>query len=218
LILHGRDELLERLAAGGRPLLGQIANAEYALVLPPSFSLWEPRRRPDNLLSLRRSILWFQALQELGSNTVPRIGWVEPTDAERWAAWSNANPEVTAVSLDLMTYGHASFERAIALLAVFDELTGGRLHYLVNGVRAIRRIARLYQAAASTRVTVSDATLVRAPAAGRSNFAARTAEIEERCAHADRLVTAVEDGESVEEFLTKVQAEASGADSVGLVA
>lgn len=156
LLLHGNDRLLERLDDGD--LTEQIAAGGYALVTPPSFSLWEPQRRPDNLLSLRRSFLSYDALVEAGTVACPRVGWVEQTDAERLAAWINRY-EITLVSVDLMTYASRSFDRAVASLARFDELTDRRLSYLVDGVRAQSKIEALYFAAAAERVTVSSATM-----------------------------------------------------------
>ncbi len=201
LLLHGQDELLERLDAVNRSV--EIAAAGYALVTPPSFSLWEPRRRPNNLMSLRRSFLYYAEVLAAGGIACPRVGWVEALDAERLAKWVNEHA-VSLVSLDLMTYGDRSFARVVSGLAHFDELTGQRVHYLVDGVASITRVAVLYLATASERLTVSSATMA-PPAAklgGTKTFRARVAVFSSHCAQA-RIAAAEADASSVEEFVAR---------------
>jgi hypothetical protein len=53
LLLFAHDVELEAFADGGQAYLDQIAAGRYCAVTAPSYSLWMPRRRPDNLLSLR---------------------------------------------------------------------------------------------------------------------------------------------------------------------
>ena len=207
LLLHGDDELLESFQTAH--LTTQIAAARYALVTAPSFSLWEPQRRPDNLLSLRRSLLSYQDLQASGVTACPRVGWVEPRDGERLAAWVTHH-RLRLVSLDLMTYDGPSFDRAVAGLACFDELTGQQLHYLVDGVRARAKIEALYLAAAPDRVAISSATMAM-PASeiesGRpDSFRARAMCITQRCVAAARAVEEAH-ASSVEEFLSSTLGE-----------
>jgi hypothetical protein len=203
LVLFDEDESLERLADGWADYAREIAAGGYALVLPQSYSLWEPARRPDNLLSLRRSMLAYAGLQAAGANTIPRIGWVEPIDAERFADWVGKNPAVTAVTLDLMSYQAKSFDRLIGLLAYFDKLTGERLHYLVNGVKASSRIFPLYFATAPERVTVTEATLARTPGVGGRSFEARSAQLANAVAEAKRLHALADETKTIETFLAE---------------
>lgn len=205
LLLHGEDELLERLASS--EFATEIAAGGYSLVTSPSFSLWEPQRRPDNVLSLRRSMLYFGELQAAGANVCPRVAWVEPVDAERLAAWTNRY-KLSLVSLDLMTYAGRSFDRAIAGLAHFDELTGQRVHYLVDGVCAAARVEALYLAAAPDRVTVSSATLT-PPASrfgGARTLPARAAFVTERCRVAQANVQAAH-ASSLDAFVAETSIE-----------
>lgn len=221
LLLFSPDQVLEQLAANWDQRLGEIASGGWQLVLPPSFSLWEPQRRPDNLLSLRRSMLTFAALQNRGVETIPRVGWVEPIDMERLARWVNQNPFVETVTLDLQTYAPSSFARSVALLAAFDALTGERLRYLVNGVKTYRRIAELYLATAPDRVTITEATMARLPAGSTRNdrrLAARSAEVEERCLLVRQLIGEADRGLDVEELLGRLREKSLTRDSRPLAA
>ncbi|MDX6451423.1 MAG: hypothetical protein QOH16_1472 [Gaiellaceae bacterium] len=207
LLLHGEDELLERFTEHDAAVAG-VGVAGYALVTSPSFSMWEPRRRPNNLLSLRRSLLDCVRLQEAGASVCPRVAWANERDAERLAEWVTAN-SVDLVSLDLMTYGPRSFDRSVALLARFDELTGHKLCFLIDGIRARRRIEAIYLATAPGRITVSDATMARpAPVAspidlGRTSLVARAAVVERACRHAHRAV-AQQEASSHEMFVAQL--------------
>jgi hypothetical protein len=201
LLLHGHDELLERFGSGAHAT--EIAAAGYALVTSPSYSLWEPQRRPDNLVSLRRSLQSYAELASAGANVCLRVGWVEPIDVERLAAWVN-EWDIELVSLDLMTYSDVSFARAMGGLVYFDALTDGNVHYLVDGVSAWNRIAHVYLATGVDRVTVSNATL--APPAsklgGAQSFRRRTAFFNQRCTEAAAAVQRASSS-TVEEFIER---------------
>jgi hypothetical protein len=206
LLLFTHDRILERFADGAAVPLDDIAAGGYEAVVSPSYSLWEPRRRPDNLLSLRRSMLTYEALQARGVNAIPRVGWVEQLDMERFANWLNANPCVDTVAIDLMSYRAQSLDRHTRLMAEFDQLTNCRIRYLINGVRATGRIAELYVAAAPERITITDATTARVPRTGANGqpqrgFRARVRDSELRCQLARRLVHDVEQSPGADEFL-----------------
>jgi hypothetical protein len=215
LLLHAKDDLLERFDAA--ELTTQIASGGYDLVTAPSFSLWEPQRRPDNLLSLRRSLVYYNELQTAGASACPRVGWVETLDGDRLAAWIKRH-DLSLVSLDLMTYDGASFDRAVAGLARFDELTGQRLHYLIDGVRVQRKIEALYLAAEPVRVTISSATMaVPAPTiegVPEDSFLARTRHIADRCDAGSRAVRTAHTS-SVEGFISATLAEPTAVAAVG---
>jgi hypothetical protein len=201
LLLHGKDALLEALEERG--LSSEIAQAGYALVTAPSFSLWEPQRRPDNLMSLRRSLLAYAELLRRGVPVCPRVGWVESRDVERLAGWANHHG-LSLVSLDLMTYAGRSFDHAVTGLASFDELTCQRLRYLVDGVRSRARIEALYFAAARDRITISSATMAPPISGGAVNntFLARADLITAVCAAASRNVAAANTS-TVDEFISQ---------------
>jgi hypothetical protein len=202
LLLFDHDELLERLADRWEQSVAEIAAGGYALVLPPSFSLWERGRRPDNLLSLRRSKLALARLQDAGVNAIARVGWVEMRDVERLAEWVLANPAVETVALDLMTYKEKSFDHAVSLLSQFDRLTGERLRYIINGVLAASKIVALYLAVAPDRITVTEATVARVPTSPNArSFAARYAELQAACSEARRRYEVLPVEQSVEDFL-----------------
>ena len=215
LLLHGDDALLERLDEAD--VAAAVAAAGYALVTSPSFSLWEPRRRPDNLLSLRRSFLCYEELADAGANVCPRVGWVERRDVERLAKWVSRH-SITLVSLDLMTYDGRSFDRAVARLAEFDALTGGLCHYLVDGVRARGKIEALYVAAAADRVTVSNATMTGPPpltdGVADDTLLGRGAVTVARCAEAREAVAAAH-ASSVESFIATACEEAERLEALG---
>jgi hypothetical protein len=197
LLLHGKDLLLELLNEAR--IISDIASGGYDLVTAPSFSLWEPRRRPDNVLSLRRSFRYYAELRRAGVNICPRVGWVEARDVERLAAWVNRHA-IGLVSLDLMTYDGPSFDRAIAHLATFDELTESCCHYLVDGVRARQKIEALYLASAPDRVTVSNATMAPPPGESGDSLIARACLTMKYCAAARDAVRAAH-ASSVEAFI-----------------
>jgi hypothetical protein len=202
LLLFAKDVKLEAFSSRGAAL-DEIATGGYEAATTPSYSVWVPGRRPNNLLSLSRSMRTVEALQARGVPTIPRVAWVEPLDAARFADWLNTNPFVDVVSIDLMGYQKRDFERHTALLATFDKLTGERLRYLVNALTSFDRIRETYLAVSPDRITVTDATLRRLPRIGANGrpqrgFRARVRASEDACERAREQVQRAARG-SVEE-------------------
>jgi hypothetical protein len=163
LLGFGEDLDLERMSTPAA--LHQIAAAGYDLVVSPSYSFWQPRPRPDFLYSAKRSLHYFEALQVLGVPALLRVGWTTLEDARRIATWTLSNRAVRAVALDLQTYQGESFAEQIRGLALFDDLTGRRLHYLVNGPSTLSKYTSIYEVIPARRVCLTNAKAVATPPA-----------------------------------------------------
>jgi hypothetical protein len=165
LLLFDSDPILERIWEDARHLLPEIAGAGYEAVVAPSYSIWLPRPRTEFLYNVKRSLVVFQALQQMNVPAIPRVAWVVEHDVRRFAKWAS-DPALTLVALDLMTFRtDADWRRQIEGLELFDRLTGRRLRYLVNGPTTIDRFADLYCCVPARRVSITNATLA-APAPG----------------------------------------------------
>jgi hypothetical protein len=194
LLLFGQDRVLERLWNDSPTLLREIATAGFDLVVAPSYSTWTPRPRTEHLYNLKRSLVFFQALRQLGASAVPRLAWVTEHDVRRCAAWLLANPAVEFVGLDWTTYRADSDWRAqIEGLGLLDRLTGRRLRYLINGPTTSNRCADVFIKVRPTRVCLTSSTLGPPPperndqlplSAGERS----TATFEDRCAARRRVI------------------------------
>jgi hypothetical protein len=159
LLLFDSDPVLERLWNEAVQLLPEIATAQYDAVVAPSYSIWLPRPRTEFLYNVKRSLIVFQALQQLNVSTVPRVAWVIEHDVRRWAQWAS-NPAIDVVALDLMSFrAVGDWRQQIDGLAMFDRLTNRRLRYLINGPTTVERCADVYSTVAPGRVSITNATL-----------------------------------------------------------
>jgi Domain of unknown function (DUF4417) len=159
LLLFDSDPVLERLWDEAVHLLPEIAGAEYDAVVAPSYSIWLPRPRTEFLYNVKRSLIVFQALQQMNVPVVPRIAWVIEHDVRRWAEWVSGTV-LEVVALDLMTFrARDDWRRQVEGLALFDRLTHRRLRYLINGPTTVDRCADVYAAVAPRRVSITNATL-----------------------------------------------------------
>lgn len=160
------DEVLEQLWADPETVR-QVARAGFDLVVAPSFSLWHGRPRSWHLHSLKRSFIVYEELQKAGIAAIPRVGFVVEKDAERLADWCNANPCVDIVALDLMTLRQDDewLEHA-DLMVAFDDATGRRLRFLVNGTATLPRLVYLFRALGD-RLHLTDARAVAQPPIAR---------------------------------------------------
>jgi len=191
LLLFGQDLYLERLWNNAASFLPEIAAAGFDLIIAPSYSAWEPRPRPELLVAAKRSLLVFERLQELGANAVPRMVWTIPHDAERWARWVERNPCVTHAALDLTTYrGDASFDEQLSLLVHFDQLTGRKLNFLVNGPSTLGRITSLFAGVSVERVQLTNSRAIARDGAPGATFAGKEETEREIVLAARRIVRA----------------------------
>ena len=171
LFLFGKDRFLERLWEHRDRFLPELAGAGYDLIVAPSYSLWEPRPRPEHLYALKRSLIVFEALQELGAPVIPRVAWSIAHDAERLAGWVEGNPAVNAVGVDLGTYtGVGVYETQLELLSWFDRLSGARLSYLINGPSRLDRIQALYEVVSPQRVQIANSRAIARDSAPGTTF------------------------------------------------
>jgi Domain of unknown function (DUF4417) len=167
LLLFGQDCVLERLWNDSPALLPQIAMAGYDLVVAPSYSTWTPRPRTEHLYNLKRSLIFYRALQRLGVPAAPRLAWVTEQDIRRYAAWVLANPAVELVGLDWMTYrADSDWQGQMEGLGLLDRLTGRRLRYLINGPTTTSRYADIFTRVGLQRVCLTSSTLAPPPPEG----------------------------------------------------
>jgi hypothetical protein len=136
-----------------------VAQGGWDLITAPSYSLWYRRPRPLHFHSIKRSYDAFEALQALGARAVPRAEFIDRRDVEVQADWFTANPDVEMVSFDWMTCRQdRDFLKGAEFLALFDQSTGERLRYLINGTTAFARLKYLLELLGAERLTVTDAT------------------------------------------------------------
>jgi hypothetical protein len=172
LLLFGKDEFLERLWDQRETFLVQLAAGGFDLITSPSYSLWEPRPRPEHLYAMKRSHLVFSILRELGAPVVPRLGWAIEHDVARLAAWANANPTSTHFAIDLTTYrGESAYAEQLEFLRSFDRETGSRHHFLINGPSRFDRVLRLFEAVEPDRISISNARAIARDSAPGTSFA-----------------------------------------------
>lgn len=183
LLPFAEDERLEALWDAER--IKQIAAAGFDLVVAPSYSPWDPRPRTQHLVSLKRSLTFFGELQARGAPAIACLGWATDRDLQRMAAWVNANENVRAIAVDWQTYDRdLSFAQRLAGLLEFDQLTGNRLRYLVNGIARAQRYEAVFRSLGAERATVTNAKApavkpVRGP---RATWATRYAAAYRACA------------------------------------
>jgi hypothetical protein len=159
LLLFDRDEILEDMWERGGLLIWELAEAGYDLIVSPSFSTYSPRPRTEFLINTRRSMLYFQALQEAGAPAVARVAWEVTRDAHRFAKWVAANPSVELVALDWSPYRWArDWQDQLDGLSIFDALTDQHLSYFVNGLTTPRRCDALFRVVPPERVRITNAT------------------------------------------------------------
>ena len=153
------DDVIEDMWSREEKLIGELAEADYDAIVAPSLSTYTPRPRTEYLINMRRSMIYFSALQNAGIRAIPRLAWNISHDARRCAGWVRANPAVRMVALDLATYRvPADWREQIEGLEIFDSITERNVTYLVNGPSTVDRCEDLFEVASPARVRITNAT------------------------------------------------------------
>lgn len=164
LLLFGSDQFIERLWNESQTLLPMLVNCGFDLLVGPSYSTYLNRPRPEFLYAVKRSLLMFQAFQELGLPAILRIAWMIEYDALRIAQWVNCHTAVTTVALDWTgSRSSAEWSRQIKGLQSFDMATGRRLKYLINGPSTSPRIQTLLEIVGPHRLALTGEILAKPP-------------------------------------------------------
>lgn len=173
LLLFGKDELLEHLWANIGRSAAQIADAGYSVVVAPSFSNYANRPRPEYLFNLKRSLVFFELLQQRGVAAIPRLTWNTQHDIERCAQWVAANPGLTYLALDWSASDLVSWEGEVEKLQRFDRMTEGRISYLIRGPSTQDRYEQLYRILGLDRLHLCNAAAMACKPENGQSFAER---------------------------------------------
>jgi hypothetical protein len=159
ILFFDDDELIESVWTRGAALVRELVDAGYDAIVSPSFSTYTPRPRTDYMINMKRSLIYFEALQIAGAHAIPRIAWIISHDARRLAIWAQDNQAVEMVAIDLSTYrSPADWRKQIEGLEIFDSMTEKRISYLINGPTTQERCEQLYEIAGADRIRISNAT------------------------------------------------------------
>jgi hypothetical protein len=161
-LLFDDDEVIERLYEDTQRVQ-LLAEASYDLIVSASFSIWNPRPRLHNLRNLMRSLDLCISLQQRGATAIPRLDWQLEHDVLRWVEWLHMNPCIEVVAIDAMTCATNGWDEVLEGLGLLDELTGGKLKFLVNGPSTEARWSELFSLIPANRLCLTEARPISAP-------------------------------------------------------
>lgn len=171
LMLYGEDPHMEELWRRRHDLIPEIAAAEYDFVSPPSFSARINQPPPEYLFNIKRSLIFFELLQEHGVPSAPRLAFLSEHDVRRVAAWCDHQEALDLITMDLAIKVHGEWRRQLELLRLFDALTGKRLTYLIHGPAAPARVLAVF-AVLGSRARLTGTRAISRPWQSPSDFPA----------------------------------------------
>jgi hypothetical protein len=168
LLLFGKDKYVERLWNERENLLPLLASGGFSFIGGPSYSTYLPRPRPEFFWATKRSLITAAELQAAGGRVIPRVAWITPFDALRFAHHINQCPGVTHVVIDWTgSRDEGEWDRQLANLRHFDRATGKRLAYIINGPSRLERFEALFRIVTPGRVCLTGSVLAQPPRPGR---------------------------------------------------
>jgi hypothetical protein len=168
LLLFGKDKYVERLWNERGDLLPALATGGFNFIGAPSYSTYLPRPRPEFFWATKRSLITAAELQAGGANVIPRVAWVTPFDALRFAHHINQCEGITHVVIDWTgSRDESEWWRQLGNLRHFDQATKGRLGYIINGPSRLERFEDLFRVVAPERICLTGSVLAQPPKPGR---------------------------------------------------
>jgi hypothetical protein len=135
-----RDDLLERIWRPETNVYQAIAAHNFDLATAFNYSIWFTEPRLEHLLNLKRSLLTFERLQDLGVPVIPHVYWYNEPDLHRWADWLSGN-QVRMIATNLQTARkYSAWKRLLAGIEWMGENFPEHLEYLVIGPSSADRI------------------------------------------------------------------------------
>lgn len=171
LMLYGEDPHMEELWRRRHHLVPEIAAAEYDFVSPPSFSARINHPPLEYLFNVKRSLIFFELLQEHGVPSAPRLAFLSEHDVRRAAAWCNRQEALDLITMDLAIKVDGEWQRQLELLRLFDALTGKRLAFLIHGPAAPARVLAIF-AVLGSRARLTGTRAISRPCQSPSDFPA----------------------------------------------
>ncbi len=136
----GKDDLLERMWGARGRVMDTIAGLNFDLVTAFNYSIWHNEPRFEHLVNLKRSLLTFEMLQDLGVPVIPHVYWYNRADLQRWAEWLHASP-VRAIALNLQTgKSQRVWEMLLEGVQWIGQAFPRHLEYLVIGPTTFERM------------------------------------------------------------------------------
>ena len=135
---------METVWANRRQLVASLADANFDLVLVPSFSTWDRVTRLEHGYQVARGLRFLELLVHSGIPTVPNVAWYLERDISEWARelmnW--AGPR--AFSVDIQTLQtEEKWDWGLRALRLLADKIGSGWEVLVNGVGRADNIGAL---------------------------------------------------------------------------
>lgn len=131
-------------------LLRAIAEVAPDAAIAWGFSVYQftasgnPYLRLHQLYNIKRSLVVYAELQDLGIPAIPHTYWGSQSDLRRWSAWLESNTLVDTIAIDLQT---ADADRAwieiMRDLGYFRTILSRDIRCLFNGVCRAERVKQL---------------------------------------------------------------------------
>jgi Domain of unknown function (DUF4417) len=167
LLLFGKDDWVERLWNERSRLVPELAAGGFDFIGGPSYSTYVPRPRPEYFWATKRSLITVSELQQAGAPAIPRVAWITPYDALRFAYYLNQCPLVRHVVIDWTgSRSTKEWNRQLSNLGYFDRATSRRLVYVINGPSRLDRVVELFEVVDPKRICLTGSVLAQPPHRG----------------------------------------------------
>lgn len=149
LLCYGLDELIENIWPTHKDIFAQLRNSGIDLIAPMNYSIWHSQPHLERLINIKRSLVVYQTLQDLGFEAIPHFYFSGKTDLNRLAKWLKINHSVDLVAINLQTIDNKEqglWLKTMQDLKYFSSLLDRPLSYLISGPQTEQRIAQVFNA------------------------------------------------------------------------
>jgi hypothetical protein len=144
LLCYGKDRLIENLWPRRHEIFSKLASLGFAGVAAVNYSVWDSQPHSERLINIKKSLLTYEDLQNIGIPAIPHIYWYGRVNLNAWLRWLDNNPTVGVIAINMQTLRkQQDWERALNDLRYFVTNLKRPIHFLITGPQTPLRVAEI---------------------------------------------------------------------------
>ena len=141
LFCYGKDKLIEDIWPKREEFYKWVEGLNFDLVTGINYSIWLDQPHAERLINIKRNLITFVEMQNLGIPAIPHLYWSGHADIDRIIDWLNSNSKIRLAALNLQTLkSNTDWQTFIHEFRYFAQKVDPKIHFIISGPSTLSRI------------------------------------------------------------------------------